>query len=78
MALEDAAAKTADGLFIFNQQNGFGSAVIAGRPGDGIRCIGGEGYARKDDSECCADRDLAGDFNPSLVLFDNSVNGRKP
>src|SRR5258706_8742353 len=75
--MQDQGDEFAHGFFILEEQDGF-AATANGQPGRGFFRLR---FPRADvgdiDAKSGALADLAFDFNPALVLFDNAVNGGK-
>src|ERR1035441_4581750 len=79
LAFEKVADELAQHLLVFDHQDGFFAAADGlqnhGSLGGGL---GGALGGGEIDLECGADADLAGDFGPALVLFDDAINGGQP
>src|ERR1039458_9621200 len=76
LAFEKVADELAQHLLVFDHQDGFFTAADRlGHHGSLGGGLGGTSGGGEIDLERGADANLAGDFGPALVLFDDAVNG---
>ena len=74
-AFEEQTGDRAQGLFIFDQQDGFVAAGRLGLRRPVVQSRAGTFQGREVDSECGADANLTGHLDPTLVLLDNAIDG---
>src|ERR1700719_3648429 len=73
--LESLANELADGIFVLDEENGFGSAGGGGRNWSGTVSFGGLVDAREINGEDCDASEFALDEDVSAALFDDAVDG---